>query len=337
MNRRALLLSLGSVAFAGCTAGDGPSGTGAESTTAASSPETTTADPNAPAVPDVGVPPNEASGPPWDDDVTRVVSWTEATEETPIRLTPARSRGPLPTAGFEFALRNDTDARFAFNDYGWSVWKRVDGEWFHVEPRYWPEPLRYLGPGESHAWTLTVDNDRLDGTPLSPVEGRRSVTLVGLGGGTYAFTVDGWFESEDYENGVGFAARFELDGDPVELTPTDEVTETTRDGDTVVVATDADSGSDAQTVAFVVRRADGESGDGGDDVRRILTEQALRDRTLRNTLPFFEAGVETVRLEGRASSAPAFGVSDGGRIEYEGDRYLITTEKIETAGPEADG
>lgn len=336
MNRRALLLSLGSVAFAGCTAGDGPSGTDAEPTTAASSPETTAAEPNAPAVPDVGVPPNEASGPPWDDGVTRVVSWTEATEETPIRLTPPKSRGSLPTASFEFALRNDTDARFAFNDYGWSVWKRVDGEWFRVAPRQWPEPLRYLGPGETHTWTLTVDNSRLDGTPLSPVEGRRSVTLVGLGGGTYAFTVDGWFESEDYENGVGFAARFELDGDPVELTPTDGVTEATRNGDTVVVA-GADSGSDARTAALVVRRADGESGDDADDVRRIITEQALRDRTLRNTLPFFEEGVETVRLEGRASSASPFGVKDGDRIEYEGERYLMTTEEVETVEPETDG
>lgn len=330
MDRRALLVSLGSVAFAGCTAGDGPTGSGTESTTPPPSSEAAASESNTPNAPSVGVPPNEASGPPWDDDVTRVVSWTEATAETPVRLTPAKGRGSLPTARFEFTLRNDADARFAFNDYGWSVWKRTDGEWFHVEPRYWPEPLRYLDSGEAHTWTLAVDNTRLDGSPLSPVEGRSSVTLVGLGGGTYAFTVDGWFESEGYENGLGFAARFELDGDAVELAPTNEVTETARDGDTVVVSTDVESGDDARTVAFVVRRADGESGDDGGDARRVIAEQALRDRKLRNTLPFFEDGVETVRLEEPNSSVPPFGVRGTERIEYEGERYRITTEEVET-------
>lgn len=331
MNRRALLVSLGSVALAGCTARDGPTGNGTDSTTSPSSSETASTESNTPNAPSVGVPPDEAAGPPWDDDVTRVVSWTEATEETPIRLTPARGRGSLPTAEFEFTLRNDSDARFAFNDYGWSVWKRTDGEWFHVEPRYWPEPLRYLGSGETHTWTLTVDNTRLDGDPLSRVEGRRSVTLVGLGGGTYAFTADGWFESEDYENGVGFAARFELDGDAVELAPTNEVTETTRDGDTVVVTTDVEAGDDARTAAFVVRRAGGAGGDDADGVRRIIAEQALRDRKLRNTLPFFEDGVEAVRLEEPNSVVSPFGVGEAERIEYEGEQYRITAEEVETS------
>lgn len=359
MNRRALLVSLGSVTLAGCTTDGGPADgatrTESESTTGASSPEPTTAEPDPP---NVGVPPGEASGPPWDDDVKRVVSWTEATEETPVRLTPARSRGSLPTASFEFTLRNDADSRFAFNDYGWSVWKRTGGEWFRVAPQQWPEPLRYLAPEEAHTWTLTVDNSRLDGVPaseasgkssgsersertdgnpLSPAQGRRSVTLVGLGGGTYAFTIDGWFASENYENGLGFAARFELDGDPVELAPTNDVT-ARRDGDTVVVTADAESGDDSQTAAFVVRRVDGESGEGGDDgdVRRIIAEQALRDWNLRNTFPFFEDGVETVRLEGRSESAPPFGVAETGEIEYDGERYRITSEEADTADTETE-
>lgn len=334
MNRRALLASLGSLAFAGCTTGDGA---GTATTTAAPTTERRTTDPPtatdaetptepettaAPATPDVGVPPSEAAGPPWDDDVRRVVAWPDA-EETAIRLEPPRRRGSLPETKFEFSLTNDTGVRFAFNPYGWSVWKRVDGDWYRLAPVYWPEPLQYLPPGESHTWSVTVDNGRLDGSPLPNVQGTSSLTFAGFGGGTYAFVIDGWFATEDYESGVGFAARFELDGDPVELAPTNEVTATAREGDTVVVEAQFKTDSAPKGDAFVVDRVDGETVDGEADVRRVIPEQAIRDQRLRNTLPFFEDGVETVRLVPTDSSWPIFGAGDG-VIQYEGARYRLT-------------
>lgn len=167
----------------------------------------------------------------------------------------------------------------------------------------------------------------LGGDPVPHAQGTRSVTLVGLGGGTYAFAVDGWFATEDYEDGVGFAARFELDGPAVELAPTNAVRETTREGDTVVVETAVESGEDTKLAAFEVTHAD----DGSGDARRLVTEQALRDRTLRNTLPFFEEGVRTVRLVERTSTVPPFGVRGTEFVEYEGERYRITASVVESS------
>ncbi|SEO86708.1 hypothetical protein SAMN04487948_10655 [Halogranum amylolyticum] len=337
MQRRALLSTVGAAAFAGCLADDAPSPTGdsaepstpnatdvTDATTQTSETETATATP-----PDVGVVPTEAAGPPWDDDVKRVVAWPDVTDETPVALTPATQRGSLPTATVEFTLTNDTDVRFDTNFYAWRVWKRVDGEWFHVAPRAWNQPLMSLAPDESHAWTLTVDNTRLDDEPLPRAGGTEELSLAGLGGGTYAFTVDGWFAGEGYRDGVGFVARFDLDGDPVELTPTDEVTATTRDGDAVVVETDRETGGESRLAAFVVERVESsvsESAD--DDVRRLVTEQALRDRKLRNTLSFFEAGVETVRLQEQNSVWPVFGVREPRTIAYDGVRYRLSAEEL---------
>jgi hypothetical protein len=333
MQRRALLAAIGTAAVAGCVADESPAGTEADTDTSETpdgDPATTTEHPTTatPETPDVGVSPSEAAGPPWDDDIEHVVAWPDVTDETPIALTPSTQQGSLPTTTFEFTLTNETDVRFDTNFYAWRVWKRVDGSWFHVAPTAWPQPLMALEPGESHMWTLTVDNTKSDGAPFSHVEGRQSILLSGLGGGTYAFTTDGWFATEDYQNGLGFAARFDLSGDPVELTPTDEVTETTREGDTVVVNTDREAGGDARKAAYIVDRvAEGESSDGA--ARGVITEQILRNRELRNTLPFFEDGVETVRLEEQNATFPAFGINDPRLVEYEGVRYRITAEELE--------
>jgi hypothetical protein len=244
-------------------------------------------------------------------------------------LTPPTQRGSLPTATFEFTLRNETDVRFDTNFYAWRVWKRVDGEWFHVAPQGWNDPLMALGPGDSHVWKLTVDG-RENRAPSTAASGTETLSLTGLGGGTYAFVVDGWFATADHENSVGFAARFDLGGDPVELTPTSEVTETTREDGTVVVDTAHEAGDGARRAAFVVERLGTDSGETPPtDVRRLVTEQVLRDRRLRNTLPFFEDGVETVRLEEQNSVWPAFGVRRPQRIVYEGVHYRLSAEALE--------
>lgn len=321
MNRRALLALAGCLVFAGCATGGESAGTDAETTETASSttePSTETPEPDTPTV---GVPSDEADGPPWDEDVTRVVSWTEAPESS-LRLTPPTQEGSLPDATFGFTLENRTNVTFETNFYGWSVWKRADGAWFHVAPRIVPDPLMRLGPDGEHEWTLTVSGT-VPESAVEHVEGSESLRLNGLGGGTYAFAVDGWFSTEGYENGVGLAARFELDGDPLELTPSNAVTGTTREGDTVVVDADFETDSTARGTAVVVERVDEEATDARGEVRRVIPEQAVRDQRLRNTLPFFEAGVTTVRLEPTASSWPVFGVRSG-VVEYEGTRYRVS-------------
>ncbi|WP_049893407.1 hypothetical protein [Halogranum rubrum] len=337
MRRRALLSTLGVTVLAGCTANDSVGNTGDRTASSTDSLEPATAPATAtPDATDVGVSPAEAAGPPWDDDVKRVVSWADVTESTPIALRPPTQQASLPGATFEFTLANDTDVRFETNFYGWSVWKQVDEAWFHVAPTAWPVPLMTLESGESHTWTVTVDNSELH-RDIMWVEGTEDLSLAGLGGGTYAFTIDGWFASQDYDQSLGFASQFVLDGDPVELVPTNEVTGTTREGDTVVVETSHGAGDDSRRAAFVVERLGDESVESQEsDVRRLITEQALRDRELRNTLPFFEEGVETVRLEEQNSSWPIFGLDEPRVIEYEGVQYRLSAEELSASAAQTD-
>jgi hypothetical protein len=242
-------------------------------------------------------------------------------------LTPPTQVGSLPEASFDFTLENRTSVRFETNPYDWGLWRRFDGEWFFVTPRYVPEPLMYVEPGETHKWTLEATGT-VPETDVERVEGSSSLRVNALGGGTYAFTVEGNFPTEGYPD-VGLAARFELDGDPLELTPSSAVTETAREGDTVVVSADFETDSTLKGDAVVVERVGDKATDAKDEVRRVIPERAVRDQRLRNTLPFFEAGVTTVRLEPTASSWPVFGVRDG-VVEYEGTRYRVTEKRGET-------
>jgi hypothetical protein len=88
---------------------------------------------------------------------------------------------------------------------------------------------------------------------------------------------------------------------------------------TVVVEREPSSRDAGTATPTVVGRPD----DGPD---RLLPEQAMRARGLRNTLPFFTEGVETVRLEttgtvaSRTARVVRFGASQGG-FRFEGTVY----------------
>lgn len=334
MRRRALLANLGSVTalgLAGCLGGVAP---GSDDTARpptdsptdhSSTDDTPTGDTPAQPDPDVGVPSDESDCPVSDTDATVRVVCTPAGGSPPggTGLTPTAETVALPTDTVGFTLSNATDTRLDTNFYAWKVWKRVDGDWFHVAPRYWNVPLMQLAPGESHRWTLTVDNTDLDGR-LPRAGGVEEVTVAGLGGGEYAFGTDGWFASASHERKTAFAARFSVAGPQLDLTPTDEVTGTARDGDSVTVRTDVASTEDTRRCAFRVTRADG----GTAVDRHRITEQLLRDRRFRNTLPFFESGVETVSLVEPNGVRPPFGVTDPFVVGYEGARYRVRAEEI---------
>jgi hypothetical protein len=345
MHRRALLASLGAfgTGLAGCL-GDAPD-TGASPTdeptveptaTDSATPEPVT-EPETPAsVPDLGVPPAESDCPVFDrDDTDRVVCTAAAGDAPePMALVPSADSVATPRGTVSFTLRNDTDVRFDTNLYAWKVWKRVDDDWYHVAPRYWNVPLMFLDPGQSHEWTLTVDNTDLDGR-LPHAGGTSEVTVAGLGGGAYAFGTDGWFQSADHERKTAFVARFEVEGPRLDLRPTEEVTATTRDGDTVTVRTAVEASEETRRCEFrVTRRAadegrdEGDGTDEGGGVRERITEQLLRDRRLRNTLPFFESGVETVRLVEPNGTYPPFGVGESFVVAYERDRYAVRAREL---------
>lgn len=208
-----------------------------------------------------------------------------------MRLDASATSGTLPAAAFEFTLANGTDSVYHTNFYDWSLWKRVDGAWWKVLPWVVPEPLHRIAPGASHTWTLRVDNDRYGSDPLADtVAADAELRVAALGGGEYAFAVDGWFGSYDEGATVAFAVPFELAGAPLELRPTGDVTGTHRDGDTVVVETAPEADGDGPD-ALLVRRVEAAS-----DARRLLPEHAVRDPRLRNTLPYFEPDVDAVRL-----------------------------------------
>lgn len=331
MNRRQVLALLGSAAAGGCLGGSGsdPATTTRRSTTEPTpietthqttedDPETQTATPEPP---ELGV--RDPDGcPPFDSDVKRIVCAPAVGDDAPMTFEPATQSGSLPRSEFSFTLTNGTDAAFTANFYAWEVWKRVDGEWFRVAPRMWPQPAMIMRSGDSHTWHLTVDNTDLD-RPIPASTGTESVTVVGLGSGTYAFGTDGWFQGQHYENGTGFAARFDLTGDPLELTPTG-IDRTERDGDTVIVHDNPEENEDL--AAYVVTRVESAP----TEPRRMIPEQVLRRTELRNALAHFESGVQTVRLEAGTTAYPAFGVDEARYVEYEGETYRIETERLET-------
>lgn len=272
------------------------------------------------------MPRNEVDCPFRDNGVEYAVPSDEfGPDEVPIRLERSTETVGLPRDDVSFTLRNGTDRVFNTNFYSWAIWKRVDGEWFHVLPRMTNDPLNPMEPGDEHTWTVEVDN----GEEVGPVEGTDSVTMSGLGGGEYVFETDGWFEGRGYEEKTGFCARFEVEGSGIELTPTENA-EAERDGDAVVVTDDSEGTEDTRFVALVVERVDET-----EDAERMIPEQAIRGSSFanphkyRNTLPFFEEGVKTVRYETYGGTHPPFGVQGSRVIEYEGGFYGVSAEELE--------
>ena len=337
-SRRAVLAltAVGLVGVAGCVSDGNDSGrestvaNGDETptpgevstvTTTAAGTTTKSTEPARPDSPDLpppeamGVPPAEADCPAIDD-VVSVVCHPDGPADAPVTLTPSSDRATLPTAQLRFTLKNRASATLEFNPYDWRVWKRAGDEWVHLAPRVIHEPLMVVRPEGSYDWTLTVDNAELDAdtAPSFDATGEKDLRVQGLGGGTYAFGTGGNLR---YERAVGLSAQFELAGDALELRPW-EVADQSRDGSVVTVRTEGASDGD-RTVVVRRRRATTIEPDTW-RVRRLIPEQAIRSRHLRNTLPFFESGVGEVRFVGAPEERF---VSLPGVVEYEETQFVI--------------
>lgn len=324
MRRRALLASLGAIGVAGCV--DSPT-TGSDSPSAEPTPTLTNTPPDPTSTgtpPDAGIPPTDSDCPAGD--VDRVVCVPETDPgSVPIALTADSRTDSLP-ATFEFTLANDTDATLSTNFYDWRLWKRVDGEWFHIVPQAVQEPLMRLPPGGSHSWTLTAEHELSEESRGMYLSWEESGTVSGLGGGEYAFTTDGWFgEYDEGETRFAFGVLLEFDAPDVTLEPTASVTGSSRDGDTVSVRGEGSDSEDARLAEFVLERVDNAA-----DPRKLIPETAARDYRLRNTLPFFEEDVEQVRFVEENTVWPAFGVNEPYTISYEGDLFEVTASELET-------
>ncbi|WP_267642988.1 hypothetical protein [Haloarchaeobius amylolyticus] len=331
MKRRALLSTL-AVGLAGCASTLPGSSTESQTTTSPPTSHTdthttthpTTGDQTTALEPaDIGVPASETDCPVHgEENTSRVVCWP-AMADSPLVLSASGDSLSLPTGDLAFTLRNDTETTFTTNFYDWRVRKRVDGEWYSVAPRRIPVPAMMVDPAQSHTWTLTVDN--ADTSALAFTEGTADVTVGGLGGGEYAFTAGGWFESTDHEHQTALAARFSIEGPAVELEPSEKVTGTTRDGDVVTVDRDLESGYNGRTCEYRVTRVESAA-----DPYEFITEQVLRMRNLRDALAFFESGVETVRFVEENGAYPPFGIDEARHVAYDGQTYEITSEELES-------
>jgi hypothetical protein len=198
-------------------------------------------------------------------------------------------------------LTNQSDGGMGTNFYDWSLQKRVDGEWFRIAPGGYPEPAMGLSPGQSHEWSLTFDNSGIeDGRPVPSSSGSSTITVGGVGGGQYAFQTSGTLEIDGENETIVFAAGFEFDRAPIELTPTDTITETTWDGDTLVAK--STRGSDSEhSRTFALDRLDAPSEDG----RNVITEQLLRNSGLRDAVALAEThDADRVRVEDKRNGDP---------------------------------
>lgn len=211
----------------------------------------------------------------------------EATDEQSVYLLPSEESTDLPQT-LTFSLVNHAEEPATGNPYNRTLYKLVDSEWQKLQPQAYPMPMGELSPGDVEEYVLRVSNDE-------SLPGTEGIDAGYLGGGTYAFEVGMSVESRTH------AAVFELEAPTPTVEPTDDVS-ASRDGGVVTVTDDRwerDTGRGVVTTARV---------DAADRV--VSPELAARRHAYRNTLPFFEDGVEEVRLrtsDGVADWATAVG------------------------------
>ncbi|WP_436926567.1 hypothetical protein [Halosimplex amylolyticum] len=339
MHRRTLLASAGGLAaagLAGCLADSAGSGspTDDSSDTATDgdgdgAPTQTATDGGTDRSTDAPTPPHDAPFPPDRDDVETVVWFREVSDpDSALVLEHAAASVALPNAEITFTLRNGTDRPFQTNFYDWALYRWEDGRYHRVAPQAVPEPLMQLAPGESHRWTLALDaDDRAAARRRS--EGTEGIAVDPVGGGHYAFAAEGWWKDQErtpsYEHKTVCAARFELEGQPLDLLPSEAVTDTSREGDTVVVTADNPRGGEDRTEAtYVLTRDDDATG-----AMELITEQVYREWPLRDALAHAGPDVREVRVETTTGVAPIFGVQsdEDPAVTYDGRTYRISAEE----------
>jgi hypothetical protein len=259
--------------------------------------------------------------------VGRVICYDAVDPDTVPAVLEPSARTVDEGGSIDFSLHNRSELKLRTNFYNWRIHKRVDGEWYHVAPRQYPEPLMAVEPDDSHAWTVSIDNEGIvDGESVPSMSGTEQLTLRGVGGGHYAFRARGWFEGESHEESVAFAATFEFDGPPIELTTTDSIESTEWDGETLVATSTRGDPDKDQKGTFELQRVSDPDG----EVQTTITEQVLRTEQLRDTIALaFEYDADRVRLEEYNGVTPIFGSNSDRIYEFQGSYYEVTTSVVE--------
>lgn len=264
-------------------------------------------------------------------ETARLVGYDRADpDEVDVLLEPsARTIETGHTLGFR--LNNPFEEELAMNDYDWQVHKWVDGDWYRVMPWVTPSPLTYLPAGETQHWTLMPTQEPTEaGMPVPSPEITTDVEAHGLGGGVYTFSVNGLgVRSEEYGGSTTVAAAFELDAEPLELTVSNNIEETTMEGDTLVARSargDPES-DDYLPAAYILRRVESPS----TQPQPRITEQVVRNHQLRDGIALARThDAREVRIEGYGENHPSKFRLDGTELyEYEGTVYEVTAEELD--------
>lgn len=243
--------------------------------------------------------------------IGKSVTWFhEADASTQVYVRPSVERARLP-ANVKFTAFNFTEEEIGCGH--WDLYKLVDDRWYHVGPSGHNDYCRDLSPGGSKTWTLHA----------YPGEASEDGAAVygHLGGGRYA-AVAGYGHTTSAS-----AAMVALVGDPIDVTPTPDVTAERLDG-TVSVSSPRPTDEYAEPATLSVTRADGaedpEAGEASEPTS-LIAEQLFRPRyrALRNALPFFEDGVERVVLhtDDRTAEDVVGHDADVRRVRFEGQSY----------------
>lgn len=247
-----------------------------------------------------------------------------STDASGTTLTPDVRSVSLPHAETTFTLTNRHDQHFNANFYNWELQKRVDGEWYGtVRRQYSAGAGASLAPSDSHTWSVSITNNNL-GQPVEPVNGNESLSLRALGRGTYAFIVVGSYgdRGQSWRGNqpiIGYATPFKLQGDALQLVPTNSVHNVTHKGSTVTVT--VGEGDPNRTIT-VAKRTKTQTGSERPPAPYI-TESVYGHPTLRNILAHFDKDVEKVTL--RTTDSSGSPLYPGLTFSYEETTYQVTS------------
>jgi len=232
--------------------------------------------------------------------------WYHESSPSTERFLRPDAEGVEPPARIGFELVNRGRESISGNPYYWRLYKLAGEQWVPITPWEWPQPAAELTPGDRSATELGVYHGPEPAAPES-----RAVGF--LGGGLYAYT--GGFDTETEQ----YAALFELDA-PDLAVDIDSDAEIRESGATTVVEL-PNYAEARQPATFAVRRAPDDEPD-----REVLPEQLPRRpfRGLRNALPLFEEGVETVRVKtdrGTALRLAGYEEDETVTIRYKDEPY----------------
>lgn len=257
----------------------------------------------------------------------RVICWDAVESGSAPGFLEPSARTLTPDSEITFTLANRSGADLQTNFYNWQLHRRVDEEWFHVAPLSWPQPQMTVESGGSHTWTVSLDQGVVaSGQAVERLRTTQDIVLAGVGGGQYAFRARGRFANDEYGTAMAFAATFDVDADPLDLTPTGAIQDVEVDGETVRAVSTRPGPADADPRLYELERLDPPVV----EAEEMVTEQIVRREPLRNAVALAEAhDAQRVEITERNGALPTYAGNTVRPIENRGNYYGVTSGPLE--------